>query len=103
MPHHKRKKQKRQPYVGYRRVYERHRDKDGDKVSAMSSKRSKSKRVVIQAKKNDGQPSWFLGTKDWFTWGRYEKLKDAKAALTVLRKKRFPGASYDLRIVDERK
>jgi len=109
MAHHKRKKQKRTPYVGYKLArdgedhsnYKRRTEHELE-LNKTSRIRKKKKRIVIQAKSKPGK-SWWWGRHGWFVWSKYEKMRDAENAISVLRKKRYTGDTYNFRIVDKRK
>lgn len=49
-----------------------------------------------------GTPRKYTPKSAW-VYNRYERKSDAEKALKVLRRKRWPGKFYELRIVDTRK
>jgi len=65
-----------------------------------SYSRKKAKKIAILAKSKPKKASWWnpRGTKDWFVWSRYEKMKDAENALRSLRTKRFTSEYYEFKI-----
>ena len=62
-------------------------------------RRKKSKNIEILAKSKPGAPRWWnkFGTKGWFVWAKYEKIKDAENALVHLQKN-WQNKHYEFKI-----